>query len=126
MPLDGLKKKYMALFNFNMPNLPIPSFRIVGDFCEGYIALFDNGRVNFLGDIKAIALLFAKDLILENKDLTLENGVVAITHNGSMKIMRNQDKSIIIDWVHETIQPPIEWNEFKKEFERIFKLKAFL
>ncbi len=105
-----------------MPNLPLPNCRIINlevPIPKGYVVLWDNGNVDIHGDIKVAAMALAKEFLKDKE-------VISVIYNNSIKITCAEDKSVTIDWVYGHIRPPEEWNKFKKEFERIFRLKAFL
>lgn len=94
---------------------------------KGGVLLNSDGTVIITGDVKSAALAFTKH-ILDNY-----NGYTKQVINKYLVVNCMDRQNYTLDWVTSdwatSINPPTkpaQWAEFKEEFERICKLKAFI
>jgi hypothetical protein len=94
---------------------------------DAYIKVCPNGTIEICGTIQnAARALF--EYILEE----VKCGAIGIELNGAFRASCHRGKPYTLTWVGRSIhsdemQPaPVLWNEFKREFDRLGKLKALL
>jgi hypothetical protein len=83
----------------------------------------DEDGVTYEGDLKDVALMFAKH-IYNNY-----NGYTHYTINNNFQVV-HADNIFSLSWIIKSekrpdIPEPEWWNEFSKEFDRIMKMKVF-
>lgn len=91
------------------------------------IKIYNNGILIVKGNIKNAAFALSKQILNDRGKAT------SIEYNRCIKIKCKPGKPFTIEWVGEGILPdgdvfpePKFWEEFKQEFERFCKLKAFI
>jgi hypothetical protein len=87
---------------------------------EASLKLYGSGGVRLEGDVKAAAMLFANYMLNDKPraDFT--------TVNGSLKAKCKLGEDYTIEWANYRYDAPYWWQEFKAEYEKICRLKAFL
>ena len=88
---------------------------------DSMIALYEGGKVHISGDMKEVALAFLNHTLQD-----IGTNLVSITYNGALLLKCYKGMPVTIDWVGTDRNLPHLFNEFKQEFERICKMKAFL
>lgn len=87
---------------------------------EASIKLYGSGGVKLEGNVREAAFMFAKHMLNDKPraDFT--------TLNSSIKAKCKLGEDYTIDWVNSRFDEPYWWQEFKAEYEKICRLKAFL
>jgi len=94
---------------------------------NSFIKIFPNGKIEVSGTMQYVARALFEHVLEE-----IKGGAIGLELNGTIRASCIRGKHYTLEWIGrglhtDTIQPaPIFWNELKKEFDRLGRLKVFI